>query len=716
MMIRAAAILALFAALMPGRARAEDRLTGTVLDAETKKPIAYVTITLDAHVQHFSLADGSFDFGIVEEGEHTLIFDHISYHALTLDFDWPAEEAPLVVTLEPSEFATREIVVTGERTVRSLPVSAIPITRRDALTTAGNIANDPLRTLQSQPSCAAEENEFFPKMAVRGGDTEEHRVYFDGYPLVHYAHVGGFAGVIYDDMLDKTVLIPGAAPVAYTGSLSGVVLLTPAKSDTTFRSFRYDITSMAGGIGQVVNPSLSFQLSAKTDFFNLPVYQQPNVKERAFKDALGRVTWSPRESLTATATLLGAMDSEIGIAAGVEQEREVRSALAGIRVDYRRAGYELSVRPSYSFFDSRDALTWDRRELAHELREARLRAGITRQFSSLALGLSGEIGEIRHSGTGGEWTDHPSAAAAELEVLLGDAAALVLGGGGSNEPWSSGFDPEAYASARWSPVQAATISGGYRRSHQSPFVFSERRYFASLPIDPGELLAAYGPSWEDAPAVRMDQISAEASVTLPFRSSITLSGFERQYRNLLTWEWDGLPDVRNVRSEGDGRGYGYEIVLQRDDPDFIHVTAAFGRANVWKREGSLLSERIGDFDRPHSWQVAVSLKVSDQTRVTLHWMDVSGRPYTSYPGESAPPSTGEVNAVRLPRFQRLDAKIVFSFSGTGYAGEAFVDIVNCLNFENIAAMYAVEVGPGEFQSAGYWGTLFFPIGGVTVRF
>ena len=44
-----------------------------------------------------------------------------------------------------------------------------------------------------------------------------------------------------------------------------------------------------------------------------------------------------------------------------------------------------------------------------------------------------------------------------------------------------------------------------------------------------------------------------------------------------------------------------------------------------------------------------------------------------------------------------------------------MDIVNCLNQQNIAAMYAVEIHPGDFMSAPYWGTLFFPIGGLTVR-
>ncbi len=710
--IMTAVLLALVTSFLPRIAGAEPTLHGTVIDGETNRPVAYVTIVLDGVVLHVSAQDGSYDFGSITDGNHTITFEHVSYCRRSIVIQWPSKNIPLVVELEPTQFMLDEIVVTGER----IPFGSTPISRREVASAPGNIANDPLRTVQSQPSCATVGVDFLSKMAVRGGDSEEHRVYFDGYPLEHYAHVGGFSGVVYDDMLESTVLIPGAAPIQYKGSLSGTVLLTPERPDTNFRSFRYDITSMAGGIGQVAGSSLSFQASAKTSFFNLPVYQEMGVEERSFRDFLGRCILSPGKSVTLTTTFLMAKDSEIGeFQDYVQPEREVESILAGVHLSYRPSVWEVKIRPSYSFYDSRDAVSWRQQDRAHRLHETRLHAELTRQGSVLGLGLSGEAGIIRHSGNGGEWRDNPFSASAECRLMLGDVASLELAVGGSREPWTSSFEPEAYGSVQIDPDDMVEISAGYRRSYQSPFRFSERRYFASLPIDTGDLLSMYAPSWKKAPAVRMDQASAGITVTLPFRCSFEYNGFGRRYKNLLTWEWNDFPGFSNVGSDGEGHSFGYEIVLARNDPDFLSVMVAMARARVWKREGTLVEERVGDFDRPGSWQIGLSAKVTDNFRLSLRLMDVDGRPYTLYDNRSAPPTTDEVNSVRLPRFRRLDVKFVYRFLHESISSEFFLDVVNALKREDIAMMYALEVSPGEFVSVPYGGTAFFPIGGVTIR-
>jgi hypothetical protein len=707
-------VLAALALAQP--AAAETGLDGTVVDAETGRPVAYVTITLDKSIQVYTARDGVFDFGAVESGPHTLVFQHVSYKPLSVSFLWPGENVPKTVRLEPSQFTTEKIVVKGKQSAPSLPVSAISLTRENVTMAAGNVANDPLRTIQAQPSCAIDGIDFLSKMAVRGGDSEEHRVYYDGYPLQHYAHVGGFAGVVYDDMLRSIVLVPGAAPIQYKGSLSGVVLMKPARPDTSFRSFRYDITSMAGGLGQAITPDLSFQVSAKTDFFNLPVYQQQGVKDRSFHDLMGRLSWSPRKSFTATATILAASDSETRkeLYASAGTTRDVNSKLAGLDLAYRRAGWQFKLRPVYSYYDSRDAISWQSSERTHELRDTRLYGSIERQGKILGFGLSGDAGLLRHSGSGGDLTDQPYSASAQVRLLYKDYAALVLGGGGTREPWTADLEPEAYASLRIGLGNLVSISGGVRRSFQTPFVFSERRYFASLPIDAGDLLTGYRPTWEQARAVRMDQVSVEATLSLPLQCSIAVNGFERRYHNLLTWEWDPFPAIGAVQSNGDGRGIGYELVFARNANVFSFMVAA-SRARVWKTEGTLDGERIGDFDRPDSWNAGISVKVSEDTRISVRWTDVYGRPYTMYNNTSAPPATAEINAVRLPRFRRLDVKVVWSFLHGPFGGEFFVDIVNFRNEQNIAAMYALEVRPGTFTSYPYGGTRFFPIGGITLR-
>ncbi len=695
---------------------AEKTLHGKVVDAETNLPIEFVTVILNSSESRVSAKDGTFDFGSILHGKHVLTFEHISYERRVMRIRWPEQEVPLVAELVPSQFVMDEIVVEDERSLPSLPVSATAFTREELAAAVGNIANDPLRTVQSQPSCATGGIDFLSKMAVRGGDTEEHRVYFDGYPLDHYAHVGGFAGLVYDDMLESTVLVPGTSPIQYKGNLSGIVLMKPARADTSFRSFRFDITSMAGGISQVVNPSLSFQISAKTSFFNLPVYQEASVRERSFRDFLGRITYAPGRSVTMTTTLLTATDNEEGYAMdGVRPEREVSSMLAGVQVVYRPSRWEIDMRPSYSLYDSRDAVSWRRERRTHRLKEARLEVGVSRQGTVVGLGMSADVGTVRHSGSGGAWRDTPYWVSAELRLMYKDAASVMLGAGGSREPWTADFEPEAYGSAWLYLGNLATASAGFRRSHQSPFLFNERRYFASIPIDAGDLLSKYEPSWENAPAVRMDQSSVNATINLPLRCSLEFNGFQRHYGRLLTWDWDVFPGFKNVKSKGEGHAVGYEIVFRRDDPDFLSIMAAVSRARVYKREGTLAGERIGDFDRPLSWQTGFNVELLAGVRLALRWMDVAGRPFTSYANGGDLPADEDVNSMRLLNFQRLDAKLSYRFINEPIAGEGFIDVINFLDRGNIVMMYALEVSPGEFVTVPYGGTRFFPIVGVTVR-
>jgi hypothetical protein len=705
------AVLALAA---PQSARAEVTLRGTIIDARTRAPIAAVRVTLDSLVVRTSASEGTFDFGAIPAGSHVLLFEHVAYTTRRVAFHWPGRDSVLVVALEPRFYQVEPIKVTAQPAIPSLPVSSVSFTREATTLTAGNIANDPLRTVQAHPSAASAGVDFLSAMSVRGGDTEELRVYFDDFPLRHYAHVGGFSSVVYDDMLESTILVPGAPPIRYQGMLAGVIVFAPQNPETSSVSLRYDITSMAFGVNHVASPDLEFQASAKTNFFNLPVYQQVGVDTRSFRDLLARAIWSPRESLTLTPTVLLAKDSETGSPlGGVSRERETVSALAGIELSYRPAGWEAELRPYYSYYESRDALTWSQSDREHRLHEFRLAGDIGRQSSMVGVAAHGEVGSIRHDGYGNERSDVPYAASGELRLMYREAAALVVGGGGSREEWTATLEPEAYGSLRLNAGRRLSLSAAARRSHQTPFVFSERRYFASIPIDAGDLMLGFDPG-RDARAVRVDQVSVEARAELLYRVSIEGNGFWRRYDGLPAWDWSGFPTPRGVTNDGSGHGKGYEIALARDDDRFSFSVSA-SRARVWKKEGTLATERIGDFDKPDAWQASTTIRLSHDLKLSLRWTDVAGRPFTEYQAQTTPPPDDQVNAERLQRFQRLDVKLTVDAVSDPFHVTVFLDLVNLLNHENIATMYALETSPGQFTSVPYGGTKFFPIGGLNLR-
>ncbi len=707
--VMAVALLAAAAAAAP------DGLRGTVVSAETREPVAEVRVVLDSLTLRITLRDGSFDFGAIDSTEHVLVFEHISFQRRVIRFHWPDEPPPLVVEMQPTQFEVPPVQVTAERPVPSLPVSSVSFSREDNFLMPGNIANDPLRTVQSHPSAATAGIDFLSALAVRGGDTEELRVYFDEFPLRHYSHLGGFSSVIYDDMLASTILVPGAAPIRYKGALSGVVMMVPENPDTSSASLRYDITSIAGGISRVVSPSLTVQASAKSDFFNLPVYQQVGVDERSFKDLMARAIVTPREWLTLTPTLLLARDSEIGSETqGVSQQRKTSSALAGIDVKMRRSEWDVTLRPWYSYFRSSDALTWSTDPREHRLNEGHIFGELSRQEPSIGLSLSGEAGVVDHDGYGGSLHSTPWSASSEVRLMYRDAVALVVGGGGTREEWTSKTEGEGYASLRVSPLEHLSFSGAVRRSHQTPFVFSERRYFASIPIDAGDLSLGFPPG-RDVLAVRTDQASVGAHLDLPLLLSIEGNGYWREYDHLPSWSWIAFPTPLDVANGGSGHGDGYEIIFARRDPDRFSFSMSASRARIWKTEGTLTGERIGDFDKPDAYQVIGEVRVSEGTRISVRWTDVAGLPYTPYDHQTTPPPDDQVNAARLDRFRRLDVKVTFDAKSESFDATIFIDIINLLDRRNVATTYALELNPGEFTTAPYGGTRFFPIGGITVR-
>ncbi|MGD8869637.1 MAG: carboxypeptidase-like regulatory domain-containing protein, partial [Gemmatimonadales bacterium] len=127
---------------------ARSTLQGTVRDADTREPIPFVTVTMDTVEVRLTSSEGFFDFGEVPDGRHVIVFDHIAYQRRVVTVDWPDDDMPLRVTMEPAQFEMEKIVVEAERVLPSYPVGAVSVSRQEVTTVPGNIANDPMRTIQ----------------------------------------------------------------------------------------------------------------------------------------------------------------------------------------------------------------------------------------------------------------------------------------------------------------------------------------------------------------------------------------------------------------------------------------------------------------------------------------------------------------------------------------------------------------------------------------
>jgi hypothetical protein len=374
------------------------------------------------------------------------------------------------------------------------------------------------------------------------------------------------------------------------------------------------------------------------------------------------------------------------------------------------------VRPYLTYDRTQDSVTQSGQVWTHRLRGAQVAAELGREWEQAGILATGLAGVIGHGGRGGDTTDHVLALGVEAKWEPWPRGALVVGAGGSKEPWTDRMEPEAYGSMTLGFTDGASLALGFRRSHQTPFLFAKQRHFASIAIDDGDLFGAFAPSWRDARAVEMDQGAIRAQVELGSILDLAADAYTRRYRRLLTWTWNDDFVVTESRSDGHGEGHGYEIEVARRNPRGLTISASFGQARVDKLEGTLTSRRPGDYDLERAWRLRMAYPLGPNTRLSLSWQDLSGRPYTAFESSPEPPDTELVNRARLPRFQRLDVKLLHRVEKGTTETELYVDVVNVLNRLNIAARYALETSPGVFTFYDYGGTRFVPVVGVRVRF
>jgi hypothetical protein len=689
---------------------------GLVVDAETAEPIHHATVRISEIASTRTGGDGTFVLEGLPAGLHRLHVSHIAYEERTLDIQVPTTVGALSIALTPSSYAVGEVHVVDQAIDPSNPVSVTVVDRTDIELSAGNIANDPLRTIQTQPGATWGGIDFNSRTSIRGGDPDEHRVYLDGFPLDHYAHLGGFAEVIHGDLIASAALLPGAAPLRYRGNLTGAISLASVEPDSASYYFRYDITSLGAAMARRLRPETSVLAAAKGSFFNLPVYQQLGVDEKSFRDLFAKVTHTLPGGQRLSATVIAATDTEIGRPArDVETRRSMRSLLVGALWTVPFESWTVRVRPHYSGYDKSDDLEVGRQAWEHQVHGGRLAAEIERRFGWGDLAMSGLVGGASHRGRGGAISDLTYALAAEGRWHLGGDRTLVLGLGGTRERWTAGFEPEGYGSLRLPLGNRLQLGLGFRRSHQSPFLFAESQQFASIPLDPGDLRAAYLPAADRAPAVRSEQVSASLVIAATRSVSVHAGAYGRRYQRLLTWQFSDAFLPLAVTSDGEGEGSGYEIRVVREQPAGISGELSFSRARIDKREGTLSAQRASDYDLPDGWRAKLRIPLTEHLSLSMAWQDLAGRPYTILVGQAAPLPDQLVNGDRLPRYQRLDLKLHYHIVKSSSDITLFLDFLNVLNRGNVSTMFAYQSSPGEMTSIPYGGTRLFPIVGASVR-
>jgi len=212
----AAVVIVGLVAGVPGVARADRTITGTVIDSATGKPVAGALVAIGSaeaptdDAGRFTIANAPFgrlDVVVIADG----------YQAY---FGSARAGSALAVQLA-AEAGTSEIIHVAGRRPSGPPLHL----GADEIRTQPGAGNDALRALQSLPGVAR--TPFgLGGLALRGTAPRDTKVYLDGVEVPLLYHFGGIASFLPTAAVDELTLEPGGASVRYGRGLGGVATVT----------------------------------------------------------------------------------------------------------------------------------------------------------------------------------------------------------------------------------------------------------------------------------------------------------------------------------------------------------------------------------------------------------------------------------------------------------------------------------------------------------
>ena len=259
-------------------------LSGTIRDKETGETMVSANVYLDNDPSRGTSSNeyGFYSFRI-ERGLHLIRSSYVGYQdrlvemSLTKDTIVDIELDPMTRLKEiiVSEKTLIPIKDTEQQEIASLDF--FPIERLKAqLPLAGE--PDILRLAYSSTGVTSGADGF-GGMSVRGGETNQNLVLFDGIPVYNAQHGFGLFSIFNSNVIKSATLYKGAYPSHYSGRLSSVIDIRTREG--SLRKFRGDVaiglfTASAALEGPIIKEKSSYLISARRTFVDPWIRQATN--------------------------------------------------------------------------------------------------------------------------------------------------------------------------------------------------------------------------------------------------------------------------------------------------------------------------------------------------------------------------------------------------------------------------------------------------------
>lgn len=691
-------------------------VSGYIRDASNGESLPFVNVYLKGESRgSISNEAGYYVIAGVPAGAHTLVVSLIGYAPFTQDIELADGDLVVDVELQSQAIQLQATVVeadANEIVEFDISPSRTSLRPSELKAAPAAIEADPIRTIQTLPGVAAL-SDFSVGLYVRGGTPDQNLVLLDGSDVYNASHLFGLFSTFPADAAKSTELLKGGYPAKYGGRLSSVLnVITDEGNKERFEG--------TGGASL-----LASRLTL-----------QGPVARGSWLVSGRRTHLDPLISLARKA-----LDAQRFGYHFYDLQGKTHQVLSHSD-QFTLAAYTGQDGLTYRFDEFDFDLEWGNRTVSSKWTHvfdsnlfgnflftgSRFKAQTIFNTEDTTLEETNRLTDLSWKGDI-SWL--PSQAHSVDFGFLVKRMSMEYNFGETDQNWVDidveGFHNALYVADTWSLTHRLRVQPGLRLNHFSNGGYSDwsPRIAARYQLGADTFLKAatgvyhqyifrlarefQGISllsnvWAlaDSTAEPSRSIHYVGGIETKWRSmDVDLEGYFKDYDELYELNYDEQEsvDIGDILRRGDGQAWGFDILLRKRS----------GRHTGWIALNAGVTERTIDglnldsdgnpqsfrskFDRRLTLHVIHSWRLGERWTVSSRFTQASGQPYTQVfgSGEIELPSglrwtfwdKGELNAVRLPEYQRLDTSIARQFRFRGWDMKAYLQIVNVTNHENV---------------------------------
>ena len=724
-------------------------IEGIILDKTTRQPLigANVVIT-DLPMGAASDMSGRFQIYDVPVGQRTLKVTMIGYETAIdanilvgtnrvtqVDFDLAA------TVLQSGE--TIEVTADYFEKEEDRPVSLTTLSSLEVQSAPGS-AEDIFRILQSMPgvTTAGSNN---ANLIVRGGSPEENRVLLDNIEIrspLHFQRLDasmGIISIIEPAAIKNVEFMTGGFPVKYGDKTSSVFEINLKEGNRT--QFNKDINLSMGGFSSYIDGPLphngSILLSVRRGIFDIFTQMMDRPVSPQYWDMIGKATYHLNDRNTVslvgfyyiddvkrTGTMVDhgelarkygyAKFDVYGSALGLNWRYLLnRNGYMMTTVEWTSNGWEGSVGQKENHIQNGD----DNTETT-----AQVKSNLTYRVSNhldLKSGLFFKTLDSNYNFFRAQDTTQAGNLIPRVDVSYDMPASFKTGGyiQGTFRPnvrfsVTPGLRYDYFdftGEDHWSPRLAASYKITEKTSlntawgiyHQSPTAFQ----ISSSPLNQ---------SLKSSQAIHY-VVGIEHLLRPDTRLTI-----ETYYKDLDNTFVD-CDTNKVLTNQGSGEAYGFEFGIQKKMSNHFVGNFSYTLATAKRRDGNDLPEYDFEFDRLHNIVASFGYEINPEWQIGIKYQYASGNPYTPITGSEQKDGVwyvreGEYNSARYDAFHKMDIRVDRNFYLNGWTLNAYLDIWNVYNQQNVLDFYYNVAEDGSITVDTFDDFEFMPIFGISAQF